>query len=418
MKNAHPVDLLTWPYVFSQRHLLNTQDFISEAERRGCRLDLGQLEAFHRAGLLVPLYQISQSRAPFAMVDVTGNRELIRLRDSGELSDPRQTGYSPWGRYRRRVNHQMLYSRIYLYSYYQLLATPQLRSLQVHLRPRPTPIARPRYRLVPLFAPSGELVPMDRIALLTRLEPIYLPNIRHRLAFGFSPKGHEAWYREFAAFRGQFRAQNVVAEMGLDAAEVLRWAERLIIDARFHDPLDDWITLVRQTDPGRWEDLKGDALSAVGHRVAAEILLSFYEDLVEAGAAPALPDLPSTASHPLRERIARVPTNLDADLTYFGLSPHPAVLMVLEGPSDLLLLRRVMEKLRVRPGRSFIDLVQSGGVDVGVETLVAFASSPDLGQIVGDYVLLRRRQPGFYERLTKKEPWQPRPRETNSAGIL
>src|SRR5207245_2921711 len=105
-----------------------------------------------------------------------------------------------------------------------------------------------------------------------------------------------------------------------------------IIDARFHDPLDDWITLVRQTDPGRWEDLKGDALSAVGHRVAAEILLSFYEDLVEAGAAPALPDLPSTASHPLRERIARVPTNLDADLTYFGLSPHPAVLMVLEGP--------------------------------------------------------------------------------------
>jgi hypothetical protein len=81
-------------------------------------------------------------------------------------------------------------------------------------------------------------------------------------------------------------AEGLVDEMGLDPTEVLRWAERLIIDAGFHDPLDNWITLIRQTDPDRWEDLKGDALSAVGHRVAAEILLAFYEDLVEAGVRP------------------------------------------------------------------------------------------------------------------------------------
>jgi len=336
------------------------------------------------------------------MVDVTGNHELIRIRDSGALSDPRQTGYSPWGRYRRRINQRLVHSRIYLYSYYQLLAIPQLRNLQVHLRPRPTAIARPRYRLAPLLAPRSELVPIDRIALLTRLEPIYLPNIRHRLTLGFSRNGHEAWYQDFAAFRKEFRPQDLVDEMGLDPAEVLRWAERLVIDAGFHDPLDNWITLIRQTDPDRWEDLKGDALSAIGDRVAAEILLAFYEDLVEAGAAPALPDLPPRASHPLRERIARVPTNLDADLTHFGLSPHPAVLMVLEGPSDLLLVRRVMQTLRVRPGRSFIDLVQSGGVDVGVESLVAFASSPDLGQVVGDHVLLRRPPTRFLRAIDEE----------------
>jgi len=105
------------------------------------------------------------------MVDVTGNHELIRIRDSGALSDPRQTGYAPWGRYRRRINQHLVYSRIYLYSYYQLLAIPQLRNLQVHLRPRPTAIARPRYRLAPLLAPRSELVPIDRIAVQTRLEP-------------------------------------------------------------------------------------------------------------------------------------------------------------------------------------------------------------------------------------------------------
>lgn len=399
---VQPLDSVSWPYAFSQRHLLNTSEFIREAERRGCRLDPGQLEAFHRAGLLIPFFQVSLPRVPFSVIDLSGNRELLQLREAGQLSDPRQTGYSPWGRYRRRGPNGSTYSRIYLYSYYQLLAVPGLTKLQVHLRPRPTAIARPRYQLVPLLMPRSELTPPDQIALLTRLEPVYLPNIRRRVTFSALHGEREAWYATFAVFRRDFRPQDVLDELGLKADEVLQRAERLIIDAGFFDPLDDWVPLVRQMDPDRWEDLKGEALAAVDHRVAAEILFSLYEDLADTGAAPALPDLPPRASHPLKERIARVPTALDADLTRFGLSPHPALLVVLEGPSDLLLLRRVMEKLRVRPGRSFIELVHSGGVDVGLETLVAFASSPDLGEVTGEYVLLRRPPTRFLRAIDEE----------------
>lgn len=51
--------LLDEPFVFTQRPALTVSDFGKELrERKVAWPDEGQLEAFHRAGLLVPMYSI------------------------------------------------------------------------------------------------------------------------------------------------------------------------------------------------------------------------------------------------------------------------------------------------------------------------------------------------------------------------
>jgi len=72
------------------------------------------------------------------------------------------------------------------------------------------------------------------------------------------------------------------------------------------------------------------------HRVAAEILLRFCEDLAEWGVG--LP-VPSAASfgmnwHPLCDRLSTRDQTLDEDLMDLGLSPHPRVVLAVEGETE------------------------------------------------------------------------------------
>ncbi len=390
MKRIDLLQMPEWPYAFSQRNLLTTRDFCREAERRGCRLDARQLEAFHRAGVLVPLFQMGPGQWRVERVDGSGHQELLRVRDSGGLQDPRVAGYLPWLRFRSRTGPIRLYTRNFLYSWYQLLAVPDLVRLQVRLRPRPAPILKRRYDLKLRPGESRERVSTDLVALLTRLEPAYLPQIRLRLSGGLHPKGMDAWTDEFATFERDFRAAPVLREFDIDGEDVRKIAERLLLDAGFIDPIRSWLPLVRNMSPDRWEELSGPALSAIDARVAAEVLLRFHQELVDEGAAQPLPEIPEMASHPLRERIQRTPDDLDPILMDFGLSPHPAVLVVLEGPSDMLLAARTLQQVGIRRARSFIELTQSGGVDRDVSLLAAFASTPELGRELRGAALARR----------------------------
>lgn len=318
-----PVDLLEmpeWPYVFSQRHLLTPQDFCREAERRGCRLDPRQLEAFHKAGVLVPLYQIGPAQWRIERVDGGGHSDLLSVREAGGLQDPRLAGYVPWSRFRGRTGPIRRYTRYFLYSWYQLLAVPDLLRLQARLRPRPTPLPGRRYNLRLRPGEGRELVNLDLIGLLTRLEPAFLPHIRLRLSGGLHPKGPEAWTDEFATYDHDFRAAPILREFDIDGDKIRELAEQLLIKAGFIDPIRKWLPLVRNMAPERWEELTGPALSAIDARVAAEMLLRFHSELVDEGAAEPLPELPEMASHPLRERIQRTPEDLDPVLMNFGLS--------------------------------------------------------------------------------------------------
>jgi hypothetical protein len=119
------------------------------------------------------------------------------------------------------------------------------------------------------------------------------------------------------------------------------------------DPLQRWHNLTRLIEPTLWADLRGLALAANDHRVAAELLLHCYEDLVARDAAPPLEQLPPPVGrfwHFLDERLATDRDELEEVITRFGMSPHPSVVLAVEGETEELTVERIIELL-VPPGQ-------------------------------------------------------------------
>lgn len=107
--------LLDEPFVFTQRAALTVDAFGKELrERKVAWPEHGQLEAFHRAGLLVPIYsirydpQLGKARAKAegrkisrddmrGLLDFTNTYGygLINEREVGDLGSPIADGYEP-----------------------------------------------------------------------------------------------------------------------------------------------------------------------------------------------------------------------------------------------------------------------------------------------------------------------------------
>lgn len=346
------IDLLDLDLVFSQQSLLTVSRFQNECGRRGLSLADGHLEAFHRPGILIPLYRLAK--------DVrTDGDELRAARSAGRLHDPRAEPQRPWQRYRRTFGDYNFRSSEFLYSPYQLLLVQQLRSLLPRIRVRRLTQQDFRFRLKlpesvqpfvqPHVAHNAELV-----VVLTALETMYRPGIIGRISLpGYANRS--AW----SQYKQGFDPVAILGWLGWQAEQVRDTAERLLSMAHSVDPLRDWRELVRLAHPTKWEKLRGDALVAHDHRMAAEILLRFYEDLVQVGAAAPLEEPPKLWWHALKERLHTDRGELDAVLMEFGLSPHPAVVLVLEGATEMKLMPRVMDMLDIPRRESFIKLVDS-----------------------------------------------------------
>ena len=196
VKQVPTLVLIERPYVFSQRSPLVAREFVEHARARGHHLDMAQLEAFHQSGTLVPLFVSLESIARVGRSDERGDRQLQELRDGGKLIDPRDGAYRPWGYFHRRTAWATEATRSYWYSFYQLLALPDVDRLRQYLQPRPSARERRHHELaLPAWypAPVGERPDLGLVGLLTRLEPMYLPYVIQRLSLGLSADGTEGW---------------------------------------------------------------------------------------------------------------------------------------------------------------------------------------------------------------------------------
>ena len=124
-------------------------------------------------------------------------------------------------------------------------------------------------------------------------------------------------------------------------------AELLLVRAHSIDPVGwSWSRLIRRAPRDSWKDLQGAALSAMDLRETAEILLLFHQDLVDHGKAEALPDMAaSIAWHPLHERLSFRQDTLDQDLMRLGISPHPRVVLAIEGDTEEVHVPKVWKAL-------------------------------------------------------------------------
>ena len=151
-------DLFELDLVFSQQRPLTREEFIDQCKRRGLNLhSWDQLEALHRAKLLVPMYRFVKNVRP---IIAEGRREGMALitilvnniwdgiilsnylhgyKNVGHPQDPRNERFRAWNNYARKYDGEIVWTSSFLYSPYQLLLMPYLKPYIRKMRWRKTP---------------------------------------------------------------------------------------------------------------------------------------------------------------------------------------------------------------------------------------------------------------------------------------
>jgi len=359
-------DLERLPWTFSQQRLLTSKGFRDECARRGTRVwDVAYLEALHREGLFLPLVR----------------REGDQVEDVATVPFQAWSSYSP--------------SSLFLYSPYQLLAAPALRRLMVGMHGSRSATGKITVK-IDLTHPDlrfhlPRLPSRDLTITLSALEARYRPGLVHRL-HASDRSGLQSWWDYVEAFD----PQAMLTWLGWQPDELKQAAYKLFGEAYSIDPLERWRRLVRLANPDAWSSLKDDALGANDHRIAGEILLRFYEDLVDREVTPPLEKLPAGHSrfwHPLDERLNTDREELEQVLTEFGLSPHPSVVLAIEGKTEKIHLPGVLKLLAPPELRSRIRHVNMQSVDRDLTLLAVYVAGPLVGAPDGDGWLPLQRPP-------------------------
>lgn len=378
------VDVASMPWAFTQNQPLGTADVITEANRRGLQLDLSTLREFYRHGLLAPFVYVNSRRvgpipAPVSDEPRRGGtllRELRYARDRGRLSDLATEPFRPRLRFDQPDNRD---SRPWwnglIYSQYQLLLVPELRCLLAGAK------QRWRDHQVIVRLPKFDRVLLDRVAkvnraatALTALEARYLPTLDpERLHLVNTDED------EWGRYRDGFDPVAVSGQLGYPASQARKDAEWLLTRAYRLDPVgDSWSRLIRRAPSKAWKQLKDAALIALDYRIAAEILLLFYEDLVARSEVELLPDTPRMGQ--LRGRLSERAQTLDEDLMNLGISPHPRVVLVLEGETEYGHVPRVWKELDYPDAPELMRLLLLGGADNDPVRIAVLAATPLVGR--------------------------------------
>jgi len=315
----------------------------------------------------------------------TAGWQLGPLSEAGLLKESRHEPFRPWRSYRRQLGDLSFKSSEFLYSRYQLLVNSQdVTDITRRMTARRDTSGSLRYRLRLRPWDEASQNADDRlVVMLCALEARYRPAIVGRLVL--SEGSRESWDQ----FDQDFDPAAMLAWLGMTAPQILETGERLLWAADFKDPLGDWWNLIRFGRRDRWDLLKGAALLALEHRIAAEMFLRFHDDLVGSGVATA-PEPPEPGYQDARHaRIPRSEGGLEEAVTEFGLSTHPAVVLVLEGETEMRLVPQALD-LFLPEWRHRMRLVNARGVDTNLGLLAAYAGALGLGRDHGDFVLLTR----------------------------
>jgi hypothetical protein len=395
-----PLDLLDVEYAFSQRRLLDAEHFIQAAEKRGVRLTLGHLEALHRSGDLVPLFRIHQGREsivkawePDGYMVPSPDSGLDGLR--GYAAQACLTAgdepFTPWARHLVSKGGRLLWVSTFLYSPWQLLALVEAKLLLPTMRRIGKADFGNRFSVkgnVFMSTPISTAI----IGILSALEPMYWPDIIGSVRFGgASLTDRDRWFETYLRWLRARKADDMRDWLRMTPDEVVSLADGLVVRIKSSDPIDKWVDLVRMMSPDKWRELTGDARIAIDHRIAAEMLMRLRDDLTIEEVAPALPAAPAMAWTPQHYRLNHPMEDLDRVLTDYGISPHPSLVLPLEGATEMILVGRSMALLHLPRRRNYIELFDIGGNTNDYGLLARYVAVPELGREVRTDLIMFNR---------------------------
>ncbi len=400
------LSLVDEPFAFTQFRPLLPRQFIEEAKKCGLWLSQQELEAWHRVRILVPFYRLARDGRAIARAyrhgedayhlahwQPTSRADLVEARRHARLHDPACEPFIAYRRLKRRLGERSYESSVYLYSRHQLTALQLLGQMRPQLmlkRTKSDLVGRldARADIVAIWRERADLL-RDAAIAATLLEPAYYSRIFHRLSL---PREED--FVAFDRWRRRRPLLHPLRLLGVHAGWIKDTAEMLHSDAHRVDPLGAWAEVIAAGEPEKWKTLSGNARAALELRISAEILLLYYDDLHRARRAPPLPQPPPRFRGSFDDRLKRR-RPLNALLTEFGLSPHPHLVVAVEGETELVLVPRVMRQLGVPADDDFIAIEDAGGADRDLSPLVAYAVAPRVvresnAESGGRYVRLER----------------------------
>ncbi|MEV8613125.1 hypothetical protein AB0383_35340 [Amycolatopsis sp. NPDC051373] len=382
---AGALSLLTLPYVFTQDKLLTSGDFIKAAEERGHRLSLDDLQALHSHRLLLPLYRVSDCpvegrRVPIELsgaMNIDVRRRTFEAAVSGRLRDSSREGYSIDWPYRRPEGEKSRnWWNGFVYSSWQVLNID---------------FALQNYEFIKLGWPLSPQVARNaegqrKVALtLSALATRYLPGVIGNLHL---PSDVDE--NRLRAWRVTSEIPDLLAFVGANSSELVAEAELFLLETR-SDPAVKWLPLIRHASYQGWSKLRGEPLDAMWRRVAAELLLGAYEELAGQGIVASLPDLTGATWHsPQHDRLApryEEAETLEAALTDLGLSPHPKVLLLVEGETERYHFPKLLAEFGMGQPQD-IRVQHAKGSNVNPHLVARYNVAPRVGRKLNEGWLL------------------------------
>ncbi|MBA3736656.1 MAG: hypothetical protein H0W90_15945 [Actinobacteria bacterium] len=399
------LELLDLPYTFEQLPLLPAEKFAALARGRDVQLDRWRLEAMHRLGLLVPLFRVKRPTRDIREALRRGGRDgrhharvlanwtpirrrdLLEARREGLLFDPVSERVQSGQALAREIRELKFESSVYLYSQHQLACLWPVRWLLPQMR------WRRRGEALVGRLPFDEPFRADWLTRAARLreaaiavsalEPVYYSRIIGTLS---TPMEFDV--DAFMRWRHELPPRWLFDWLDVDSDWVRENAREILDHARRLDKLGGWSEVIAAGSPKRWDNLERTPRLVMDMRLAGEILLLYYDRLLREGLATPLPDPPRTRTeYDLRLKKKRP---LDSLLTAFGLSPHPQLILIVEGLTERILVPRVMETLGISTDEDFISIQDAEGVTTNLNPLLAYLAPQPGEEREGDYFLPRR----------------------------
>lgn len=375
--------LLRIPFVFSQDELLTTDGFITKAKERGYDVSLDLLQGLHECQVLLPLYRVSDTSVEDCRIHVEANDGanargwVLLAATEGRLHDPADEDYSVAWPYRMPADAQpgqwwngFVYSSWQLFDLHHVIG--EYRAIKAGWRTGPHLPSTARDRRLTLT--------------LAALSPRYLPAVLGRLSL---PLGVEE--DKLRLFRAEADIQEMVRLADVQVDDLQGMADVLLLSAHGDDPMDKWVKLLRYASYTGWSKMRGEPLDCMWRRVAAEVLLRAHEDLASAGVLAPLPDLTGSTWHApqhdrLTPRYAEVET-LERALAELGLSPHPRVILLLEGKTEQRHVPRLLAELGLtQPQQVRIQPCRSSKVNAHL--IARYGITPRIGRRIANRWLL------------------------------
>ena len=407
--------LLTLPFSFTQQdHLLGSDDLIKEAKVRGSSVDSTLLQELHNRRLLLPLFRVSDTPSEGRRISVPAGILAINVRGwvlqaalEGRARDPREEGYSAnWPYVRPADQDPCGWWNGFAYSYWQLLdladALNELKFIKLGFLHD--------YR-------ANVLRRRARTQALVTLSPRYLPGILGTVNIPPGTSEEDLW-----RFRSSSDVSGLLKIAGFPKAGLLKEAERLLTVARMKDPMKSWLPLLRHAGyKGGWSELRGAPLDFMWYRIAAEILLRAHEDLAAAGQLEPLPDISGWNSWTaLHDRLTPRQDNADSlerALGSFGLSPHPRVLLLVEGETELHQLSRLLAEFGLTQPHH-VRVQRAKGSKVNPQLIARYNIAPRIGRRINDRWLLDATPTVLVIAMDAENKWETAEKRTAERSAL